>query len=201
MNSNERILSQVLAERSGHARFAGVRSPWLVLGLVLLGLAAAALTLRAVTERGAGTQVAIDSRQPVQAARTSAPVGSTTPAPAARPTEASLAAAAETADRGAARYVVQAGDSLDSIAERNGLRPATLASINELEDPELLQPGRELVVPASDGFVHVVQHGETLRALSERYHVDVAILATVNSLSDPDHVEEGFHLFIPDPAL
>jgi len=95
------------------------------------------------------------------------------------------------------RYVVQRGDSLESIAARNGLRPDTLASVNELDNPDLLQPGRELVVPLSDGTVHIVQPGETLRLITDRYHVDVASLITANDLPVPDHIPAGLRLFVP----
>jgi LysM repeat protein len=198
MDPNERILRQVLAERYGHSRVEAVRSPWLVLVALILGLAAI-LSVRAIATRADASQVPLDRRDSVPAASPpeSGALERTIPAPAAAPLQVP-AGPAQDARRPPARYVVQAGDSLRSIAERNGLRPTTLASINELEDPNLLQPGRELLVPASDGFLHVVRRGETLRVLSERYHVDLAILAAVNNLSDPDRLEDGFHLFVPD---
>ena len=78
------------------------------------------------------------------------------------------------------------------------LRPATIISLNELDHPELLQPGRELVIPATDGVLHVVAPGETLRGIAERYGVGVAALVSVNDIRDPDHIQVGLHLFIPD---
>jgi hypothetical protein len=38
------------------------------------------------------------------------------------------------------RHVVQPGDTLQLIAMRNHLDPATLISVNELEGPDILQP-------------------------------------------------------------
>jgi len=92
---------------------------------------------------------------------------------------------------------VQPGDSVQSIAERNGLSAVTLASVNELDDPDLLQSGRELVVPTTDGVAHIVERGETLRTIAERYDVDMATLVTANDLPDPDHIAAGLRLFIP----
>ena len=66
------------------------------------------------------------------------------------------------------RYVVEPGDTLQAIAERHGLQPITLASANDLADPDLVEPGRELLIPATDGLVHIVQVGETIRAIAER---------------------------------
>src|SRR5262249_49167818 len=95
------------------------------------------------------------------------------------------------------RYTVQQGDSLQSIAARNGLHAATLAAVNDIDDPDLLQPGRSVVVPDSDGLVHVVRQGETLRSIAERYGADVATLVSANKLTDPDQIADGLRLFIP----
>jgi N-acetylmuramoyl-L-alanine amidase len=98
---------------------------------------------------------------------------------------------------GRGRYVVQPGDTVLSIAERQGLHPATLASVNDLVDPDLLQPGEELVVPATDGLVHVVQPGETLRAIAERYDVDIEAIVSANDLASPDQIAVGLRLLVP----
>ncbi len=42
---------------------------------------------------------------------------------------------------GPRRYVVQPGDSVESIAARIGLRPDTLASVNDLENPTYSSTG------------------------------------------------------------
>jgi len=94
----------------------------------------------------------------------------------------------------------QPGDTLQSIADGQGLRPATLASVNDLADPDLLQPGRELLVPATDGLVHVVQADETLRAIAARYGGDLEAIIAANRLADPDRIAVGLRLFIPTAA-
>lgn len=45
-------------------------------------------------------------------------------------------------------YVVQAGDSLKAIAASFGVSVAGLASLNQIGDPDLVQPGARLVIPA-----------------------------------------------------
>ncbi|WP_425435006.1 glycosyl hydrolase family 18 protein [Paenisporosarcina indica] len=44
-------------------------------------------------------------------------------------------------------YVVKQGDSLFSIARAHGTNAATLAAVNELEDPDVLVIGQTLVIP------------------------------------------------------
>ena len=46
-------------------------------------------------------------------------------------------------------YVVKTGDSLYSIAKTFGTNAATLASINELSDPDVLVVGQALVLPST----------------------------------------------------
>ena len=45
------------------------------------------------------------------------------------------------------RYTVQAGDSVFSIAAQFGLKPITLIEINNIEDPNSVQVGTELLIP------------------------------------------------------
>src|SRR5438309_719214 len=54
MDRNERLLSRIQQERSGHARLLGVRSEWLLAGSVVLVVAAAAAGFRLITVSGAG---------------------------------------------------------------------------------------------------------------------------------------------------
>ena len=46
-------------------------------------------------------------------------------------------------------YIVKQGDNLYAIAKRFGTNAATLASINELPDPDVLVVGQALVLPST----------------------------------------------------
>ncbi len=43
-------------------------------------------------------------------------------------------------------YTVERGDTLFGLAARFGIEPALLIEVNELENPELLQPGQQLLI-------------------------------------------------------
>lgn len=45
------------------------------------------------------------------------------------------------------KYTVQEGDSLSSIADQFGVSQEALAEINNIDDPNSLQAGQELVIP------------------------------------------------------
>lgn len=83
----------------------------------------------------------------------SAPTPSPTEAPeepvaTVAPTEAPKEADPKFEDK---VYVVQDGDTIESIAEELGVDPTELAEYNELEDGEELKPGDELKIPPRDG--------------------------------------------------
>jgi len=194
MDRNERILSRVLQAHSGRRGALGVRSEWrLVGGVVVLVAAAAVVGLQLAGGGIAGTKPLIANGPDLEPLATAAPASNSQSVSVAGAPPATFASIRGNPQR----YVVQPGDSLESIAARNGLRPDTLASVNELENPDLLQPGRELVVPVTDGLIHIVQPGETLRLIADRYHVDVASLISANDLAVPDHIPAGLRLFVP----
>ena len=199
MDRDERLLAQVLRARearNGHGRRT-IRPGSLVLVLLLLvPIAGGVLAFRLLESRAA----VADVRATPAAARE--PIAAATPVAAATRETQSIrsvptAPAAAPAASGARRYVVQPGDTVQSIAQRQGLRPATLASVNDLVDPDLLQPGRELLVPAGDGLVHVVQPGETVRTIAEQYGVDQRAIISANDLAAPDEIDVGQRLFVP----
>lgn len=76
------------------------------------------------------TAVAVPSRTPL-------PAGYTTPLPSALPSRTPRV------------YVVQSGDTLGKIAEKFGVDIDELAAINDIQDPNVLAPGMQLVIPAS----------------------------------------------------
>jgi murein DD-endopeptidase MepM/ murein hydrolase activator NlpD len=51
---------------------------------------------------------------------------------------------------GATIYVVEEGDTLWSIAMQFGLTLEALVAANQLENPDMVQPGQELIIPGTD---------------------------------------------------
>ena len=121
-------------------------------------------------------------------------------------------------------YTVVRGDSLWSIAKRNGLTVSDLASANNLRASATLQLGQKLIIPgkaisteASPAFAapapaekkvettaakketvtHVVKSGETLGAIARKYQVSVGEIATANNISDPGKIRPGQELMVP----
>jgi murein DD-endopeptidase MepM/ murein hydrolase activator NlpD len=72
-------------------------------------------------------------------------------------------------------HVVQRGENFYGIAVSYGATAEALARLNSLVDPESLEVGQRLLVPArnaaleSPAIVHVVQAGETLQGIADDY--------------------------------
>ena len=124
-------------------------------------IAGAALLLGACTRPGAGgtetPTVGATARASVTIARTatriSSPIApsvapSTSAAPIATATIAPPAATATApAAAGGKKYVVQSGDTLSGIAEQFGVTIQRIIDANSLQNPDLLLPGQELIIP------------------------------------------------------
>ena len=71
-------------------------------------------------------------------------------------------------------YIVQAGDTLFSIAERFGLQPETILWGNRYtlgEDPHTIYPGQTLNILPMDGVIHKWSAGEGLNGVAKFYQV------------------------------
>jgi LysM repeat protein len=107
--------------------------------------ATAAVTVRTTTP---GTRTPVRT---TTAAPSSAPSTSSAPSSGPTPTTAAPPAATATATKPATsgqKYVVQAGDTLSDIAEKFGVTVQALIDANKLENPNLLLPGQELIIPS-----------------------------------------------------
>lgn len=98
-------------------------------------------------------------------------------------------------------YVVQPGDTPESIAEFFALQPTTLLWSNpEMEKmPDLLQVGQVLTILPIDGVYHTVVEGDTLESIAETYRVEVSAVVECpfNSLPRDGNLEPGTHLIVP----
>lgn len=116
-------------------------------------------------------------------------------------------------------HVVQAGETLASIANRYGLTTAQLAQINNIANPDRILRGQTLTVftspptaeapapapveaapPAPAEVVpavtHEVSYGDTLAAIASRYGVTVDQIMQLNGLDNPNRIFRGQNLVI-----
>ena len=125
------------------------------------------------------------------------------------------------------RYVVQPGDTLDSVAVEFGVDPAAILAASAIANPPSLAPAEIIVIPdpsespdtaawtasqqeGASPFVsgaHQVEPGETLASIAGASGLDPWALAAFNGLADIDTLYSGQRLRIPvtdsvvDPAM
>ena len=98
-------------------------------------------------------------------------------------------------------YVVQAGDTLTSIAQTVGVSMDRLVELNALASADAISVGEVLVIsePAPSQVVYRVESGDTLSGIARGFGIDAGAIATANGLDDPDTLATGAELIIPDP--
>ncbi len=99
-------------------------------------------------------------------------------------------------------HTVQPGESVRSIAQANGISSDTILAANTMTDPDLLQVGQQLVVPAADGVLHTVAADETLSEIADSFGVSTDALAAANGLQgSADQISVGSVLIVPGTSL
>jgi LysM repeat protein len=110
-----------------------------------------------------------------------------------------------------ATYVVQSGDTLFSIATRNGATVDAMMQANSLRNymiyvgQTLRVPGQfapqpapvPQPVPQSKGAYYIVRPGDYLSMVASRYSSSVYAIQIANQLSNPSFIWVGQRLFIP----
>ena len=95
-------------------------------------------------------------------------------------------------------YVVQRGDTVYGVAQRNGVSTRALIDWNNLLPPYLLVPGQSLRLPRSRTYT--VRRGDSVYAISRRFGVDMTTLVRLNAIPAPYTIHEGQRLQLPANA-
>lgn len=115
-------------------------------------------------------------------------------------------------------HQVREGETLIAIADEYDTAVEAILALNPDVDPELIQVGQLLLIPAQqptpgptstpepgvptptppDYVVHVVVPGDTLSSIAEQYGISVALIRTANELPlDDDTIRPNQSLVIP----
>lgn len=117
-------------------------------------------------------------------------------------------------------YVVQEGDSLESVANGFGVDPEAIAAASGLQNPSYLTPYEIVVIPGpgqtpeeaaimaaelagNSPFVsaaYTVSEGDTLGDIASWFQIDATELASFNGLASIDDLNVGQRLLIPGTA-
>lgn len=109
---------------------------------------------------------------------------------------------------GAVLYVVQYGDTLESIASKFGVPIETILQANGWTQTRGYYPvGQQMYLPSYGGApygngygntsAYIVQFGDTLFSIARRYGVSIYALMRANGIYNPNFIFTGMRLFIP----
>ena len=98
-------------------------------------------------------------------------------------------------------YQVHRGDTLYSIARRNGVTVWQIASWNHIPNVNRIYAGQWLLIypwcGGGHGFWYVVRCGDTLWSIAQRYGTTVWAIAHANGIWNVNYIWAGQHLWIP----
>lgn len=96
-------------------------------------------------------------------------------------------------------HTVKSGETLDGIGKQYGVAPASIATFNNIENPDLISPGTVLKIPPPKGAPrqYTVKPGDTLGTIASDFGTTIAAIAETNSIADPDNLKVGDVLLIP----
>lgn len=94
-------------------------------------------------------------------------------------------------------YIVQAGDSVSTIAANFGISVNTILWENDLNAYSLIRPGNKLVILPMSGVAYKVARGDTLATIASKYGVDADTIMETNKLASAEMLSAGQKLIIP----
>jgi surface antigen len=97
------------------------------------------------------------------------------------------------------RYSAQAGDTVQSIAQRFGVSGETVRWANNL-NTDAVEVNRQLTIPPVDGVVYTVRAGDTVDSIAAKYGADKARITAFNDL-ELGGLTPGRAIMIPGGVL
>ena len=94
-------------------------------------------------------------------------------------------------------YVVQASDTVSTIAANFGISVNTILWENDLNAYSLIRPGDKLAILPASGVSYKVGRGDTLAAIASKYGVDAGTILEANKLANANMLSAGQKLIIP----
>ncbi len=93
-------------------------------------------------------------------------------------------------------YVVQAGDTVSSIAAKFGITSDTVRWSNSLTG-DTVAAGKQLLISPVNGIVYKTTSGDTADSLAQKYHANKDLLVAIND-AEISGLPIGEYIIIPD---
>lgn len=96
-------------------------------------------------------------------------------------------------------YIVQPGDTLNSIASRLEVSISRILAANPGINPNILRVGQTLCIPAClpNQTAYLIRPGDSLYKIAQIYNVSVASILKANPSINPNYLRVGQRICIP----
>ena len=98
-------------------------------------------------------------------------------------------------------YEVKEGDTVGTIAKDFKVTVNTILWANDIDDPDMIQPGDKIFILPTTGVQHVVKSGDNIDSLAKKYSADKEKIIAFNDLTADGALKEGQELIIPDGEI
>ena len=102
-------------------------------------------------------------------------------------------------------YIVEIGDTIQSIADKFNVNVSDLIRENDLQNIYYLVPGLELIIPTTSedsAFeYYTVQKGDNLYQIGKRYNITAEMLASMNGLELNEYIFPEQKLLVPKEGV
>lgn len=97
-------------------------------------------------------------------------------------------------------YIVEPGETLESIASDLNVTLDTLYDINGFGVNRILQVGDQIIVPAvnTNYTSYIVKKGDNPYSIAKRFNISTDELLTINGLEKDDYIYPNQELLIPN---
>ncbi|MDR0650346.1 MAG: LysM peptidoglycan-binding domain-containing protein [Candidatus Peribacteria bacterium] len=98
-------------------------------------------------------------------------------------------------DTAVVQYIVQEGDTLETIASEFGTTVSTLRKINAISS---IKPGQKIIVTdEEDGIIYTVRETQNIKVFANKYGLNLSDLMTLNYITDDtEMLQKGQEIFI-----
>ena len=94
-----------------------------------------------------------------------------------------------------ASHTVKSGETLGVIAKKYGLSTAALAAHNGITNPNRLNIGQKLTIPATTNTItYTVRKGDSLSTIAKKHQTTARAIAQANGIENPDAIKPGIKL-------
>ena len=80
-------------------------------------------------------------------------------------------------------YIVNAGDTLYSIAKKNNISIDDLKRLNNITS-DILKVGQKIIITDNDIEKYIVKVGDTLWSIAQKYNTSVNLIKRLNNLTN-----------------